>query len=241
MDIQIIELSEFLHTKAKLELFSHIGYDDMRPVVDALTEHCPRLKTFVDFHLSNQYRFLGNEEINNQMFERYHFVEKFADLTTIGVTSYTQCGSDLYPALLKLASKKKVEELKIYIDRDEAITLPVVNRVDFEHVYDSFINLESLKTIELQIKSTKFQEIGSIVAKFMRDFISNMKSVETVCIVSEHTIRDINKNIDLAPNVIELDIAQTKSAEIWKSSNCRRTSNMEPPLNTTLCPTALQG
>lgn len=207
MSIQTIELSEFLRTKSKLELFSYIGNDDIRPVVDTLIEHCPQLNTFADFHLSNPYR-PEARTITEFMKHRYDFVRQFNGLKVIGLTSYTQCGSDLYYPLMRMAGKKmaaKIEELKFYIDRDQAVVLPEPCHYTCS-TCDSFTGL---KAVELQVRSDTPEQCD-LNAEFICEFISKLLNVKKFNVMSEHAIRGINKVIDMAPNIEELGVAQIK-------------------------------
>lgn len=205
MSIQTIELSEFLRTKSKLELFSYIGNDDIRPVVDTLTEHCPQLKTFADFHLNNPYR--RGPPASDAMKYRYNFIRQFKSVKVLGLTSYTQCGSDLYHPLIKMAAQNRVEELKIYCDRDQAIIIPEDNRMRYAH--HIFSNFRSLKAVELQVRSDSSEQC-ELNFEFICEFISKLLNVEKFSVMSEHAIRGINKVIDTAPNINELGVAQTK-------------------------------
>lgn len=230
MSIQTIELSEFLRTKSKLELFSYIGNDDIRPVVDTLIEHCPRLNTFADFHLSNPYRPEATT-ITDPMKHRYDFVRQFNGLKVIGLTSYTQCGSDLYYPLIRMAGKKmatKIEELKFYIDRDQAVVLPE----PMHYTCKAFDNFSSLKAVELQVRSDTSEQC-ELNAEFICEFISKLLNVKKFNVMSEHAIRGINKIIDLAPNINELGVAQIKMKylpvemrKIVKSIRKRRTQQI---------------
>lgn len=207
MSIQTIELCEFLRTKSKLELFSYIGNDDIRPVVETLIENCLQLKTFADFHLSNPYRPEAST-ITELMKHRYDFVGQFKGLTVIGLTSYTQCGSDLYYPMIRMAGKRmasKIEELKFYIDRDQAVVMPE----PLHYTCNAFDSFTSLQTVELQVRSDT-SEPCDLNAEFICEFISKLLSVKKFNVMSEHAIRNINKIIDLAPNLEELGVAQIK-------------------------------
>lgn len=133
-----------MRTKSKLEVISYSGKNDIRHLVDSLIDHCPLLNTFIDFHLYNPYHWRrATAAIFDEMKHRYDFLCQFNGLKVIGLTSYTQCGSDLYYPLLRLAAQKttaaaaaaKIEELKIMIDRDEALVLaqPIHCTVHTEH------------------------------------------------------------------------------------------------------------
>lgn len=207
MSIQTIELSEFLRTKSKLELFSYIGNDDIRLVVETLIEHCPKLNTFADFHLSNPHRPEATT-ITEPMKHRYDFVRHFNGLKVIGLTSYTQCGSDLIYPLVRMAGKRmagRIEELKFYIDRDSAIVLPE----PMKYAHKTFDNFSSLKAVELQVRSDTAEQCD-LNAEFICEFISKLSNVHKFNVMSEHAIRNINKIIDTAPNLGELGVAQIK-------------------------------
>lgn len=206
MSIQTIELAEFLRTKSKLELFSYIGNDDIKPVVDTLTQHCPQLKTFADFHLINPHR-RELSTINDQMKQRYSFVRRFTGVTTIGLTAYTQCGSDLFYPLTKMAAQNKVQELKIYIDRDQAIKIG--DDEQMHYVEKAFGHFTSLKSVEIQVRS-EISEQCDLNVEFICEFISKQSNVVKLCVMSEHAIRNINKIIDIAPNINQLGVAQVK-------------------------------
>lgn len=205
MRIQTVELSEFLRTKTKLELFSYIGNDDVHSVIDTLTAHCPKLRVFADFHLTNTYRDVM--AIGGPLKFRYNAIRFFENVKVLGLTTYTRCGSDLFYPLEKLAAQNKVESLKIFMNRDEALELDEANR---KHYCDkSFAHFTRLNAVELQIRSEASEQC-EMDGEFIREFISKQMNVEKFCLISEHAVRDVNKVIDAAPNLNELNVSRTK-------------------------------
>lgn len=206
MTINTDELSEFLRTKTKLEVFSHIGVGDISDIVDVLIDSCPKLKAFADFHLSNPHnRDVTN--INAQMMQRYAYVRRFADVATLGLTSYTQCGSDIYFPLVKLAVRNRVEAVKIYVDKNNVIVLDPNNRMHFSH--NDFGHFTRLKSVELQIRS-ETSDVIELNEEFICDFVSNLTNVRTLIVMCEPALEKIHKIIDMAPHLTELGMSQTK-------------------------------
>ncbi|XP_031623263.1 uncharacterized protein LOC116340755 [Contarinia nasturtii] len=206
MCIKVAELSQFIQTKEKLELFSFVGNENITLVIDSLTQSCPKLKTFVDFQLSNRYNHGTVTTIYSQSANQYGYVRKFTSVKTLGLTSYTQCGSDLYYPFVKLAAQNRIEALKIFVDRDSAIALPENNQMHYSK--KDFNHFKSLKSIEIQIKSERNE--CDLNSEFILEFISNLANVTKLIVMSEPSIWDINKVVDMAPNLDELGISHLK-------------------------------
>lgn len=120
-----------------------------------------------------------------------------------------------------MASKKiaiKIEELKIYIDRDRAVVL----EEPLQYTCNTFNSFRSLKAVELrQHVRTCEQHAESIY-----ELISKVQSVKKFNVKSEFGICDINKIIDLAPHIKELGVANTSikrlPVEMYKIVNSIR-------------------
>ncbi|XP_055306023.1 uncharacterized protein LOC129570445 [Sitodiplosis mosellana] len=207
MNIQTNELAVFLRSKPKLEIFSHIGTSDITDVIDSLTESCPKLKSFADFHLNNPHDIRTVTNINAQMMHRYTFVRQFTGVTTLGLTSYTQCGSDVYYPLIKLAVQNRVEALKIYMDRNNTVVLPENNQMRYSH--RDFGHYTRLRSIELQIRSDASDQC-ELNAEFICDFVSKLENIEKFTVMCEPALKDVNKIVDKAPHLKELGISHTK-------------------------------
>lgn len=207
MNIRNDELAVFLRSKAKLEIFSHISGSDITGVVNSLIENCPKLKSFADFHLNNPLTNLRLTGANIQMIQRYSFVRQFSDVTTLGITSYTRCGSDLYHPLVRLAVRNRVETLKIYMDRKNAITLDETNRMF--HSHRDFGHFTRLRSIELQIQSDASDQC-ELNAEFICDFVSKQQNIQAFTVMCEPALKDIHKILDKAPHLRELGISHTK-------------------------------
>ena len=207
MNIQNDELAVFLRTKAKLEIFSHISGSDITDVVDSLIENCPKLKSFADFHLNNPHTNLRLAGVNIQMMQRYGFVRQFSGVTTLGLTSYTRCGSDLYFPLVKLAAQNRVETLKIFMDRNTAIALDETNQMC--HSHRDFGHFTRLRSIELQIRSDAPDQC-ELNAEFICDFVSKQQNIQAFTVMCEPALKDIHKILDKAPHLKELGISHTK-------------------------------
>lgn len=197
--IQINNLSEFLRTKSKLEVFSYIGDSNIHLVIGTLIKYCPQLKTFIDCHSHNPY---GNT-ISDQMKHRYDVVCQLNSLKVIGLTSYTQCGSDLYYPLIQIASKiemaTRIERLAFFIKRDKTIILPEPIRCAHK-AFDSF---SGVKVVELDLLDSY-----DLNAEFICEFISKIPNIEKFSLIGNgQKLRNVNKIIDLAPNINELDIS----------------------------------
>lgn len=207
MVIENSELAQFLRTKPKLEIFSHIGTGEITELVQALTENCPNLKAFSDFHLNNPFNIPDVTTINSQMMHRYAYLRQFTGVTTLGITAYTSCCSDLYYPLVKLAVRNRIDTLKIYLDRNSAVVLPTENQL--HHSYKDLGHFTRLKQIELQIRS-ETPEQCKMNAEFLCEFVSRMTNISKFRVMCEPALIDVNKIIDIAPHLNELGISQTK-------------------------------
>lgn len=205
VNIDTHQLSQFLRTKPKLELFSYIGDDDITSIIETLTTHCPKLRVFADFHLRDSYR--GQGGITDQLKFRYNAIRNFDAVKVLGLTTYTRCGSDLYYPLVKIAAKNRVESLKIYMDRDHSIVLDEQERLRYAD--SSFSHFTSLNAVELQIRSESSEQCV-LDSQFICDFVARQTNVKKFCVISEHAVRDVNKIIDAAPNLNELNVSRTK-------------------------------
>lgn len=205
-EIQIDNLAQFLRTKQNLEVFSYIGSVDIRPIVETLIEKCPKLKVFIDFHLKNPYDH-AIEDITLRMRTHYNFVQRFRGVSAIGLTSYTQCNSDLYYPLVKLANQNQVEAIKIYMDCENAIVLPESNRMHYSN--SAFNHYSCLKSIDLQIKSNSVYK-SELHAEFIFEFISQLTNIERLNIIFDSFLSNINRIIESAPHLKCMGIANTK-------------------------------
>lgn len=203
LNIQNDELAVFLRTKAKLEIFSHISSCDITDVIDSLVENCPKLKSFADFHLKE----VPVTTTGANMTLRYGFVRRFFGVTTLGITSYTRCGSDLYYPLVKLAARNRVETLKIYVDRNNCAILDDAHQMS--HSRNDFAHFTRLRSIELQIRSDATDQC-ELNAEFICDFVSKQPNVQAFTVISEPALKDIHKILDKAPHLTELGISHTK-------------------------------
>lgn len=203
MNIQTADLSKFLRNKSKLQLFSYIGRVDIRSVIDMLTTHCTQLKTLVYF-LSNSVHRRDLAIITDQMKRENNFVRQLNGVTTVGLTSYTNCGSDLYFPLIELAARNQVETLKILIVRRITVTLLAKNRMHYSQ--EKFASFTCLKSVELQMISNSPYQRG-LNSEFICEFISKLTNIQKFTVISDTPMRDIHQIIDLAPNLNQLNIA----------------------------------
>lgn len=205
MSIDITDLCTFLRSQPNLELFSYVGDDDITDVAETMAEYCTKLKTYVDFQLGNPHD-RRMPSITAQMMHRYSFIRKFKCVTTLGITSYTLCGSDLYYPLVKMAAQNQIETLKIYVDRNNAIILPAENHMHYS--CEELSNFTRLKLVELQIKYDSSE--CDLNGAFICEFVSKLNNVEQFRVMSEPAIWNINKILEMAPNLNELDISHLK-------------------------------
>lgn len=203
------ELCEFLRTKSKLELFSYTGCNDIDPVARTLIEYCPRLNAFWDCQLRNPYRDNGNT-ISEPMKQRYNYLCRFKNLKNIYLTSYTQCGSDLYCPLMQMASNiemaAKIEKFTFYIDCADAIVLPAPVHCEGK----AFDRFTSLTVVEVQV-CYKYNDNGMLDLSdgFIGELLSTLPTIQKLILRSIYVKpRDLCKIIDAIPNINELDISE---------------------------------
>lgn len=75
------------------------------------------------------------------------------------------------------------------------------SKKDFDH-------FKSLKSIELQIKSERSE--CDLNSEFILEFVSKLTSVTKFTVMSEPSIWNINKVLDMAPNINALGISHMK-------------------------------
>lgn len=197
--IDIKSLAFFLSTKSELEVFSYIGAHDIAEIMGQL--NLTKLKAFADFHVINR----AATNIDTQGVHRYAFVRQLCGVTKLGLTSYTQCGSDIYHPLIELAKQNRVETLSIYMDRRNAIVLSTNNEKRFSH--RDFGHFTRLRSIELQLTHDKYE--NELNAEFICDFVSQLTNVQVFILISNRITKDVNKIVDMAPHLKELNISQT--------------------------------
>lgn len=203
--LKTIELSNFLRTKSKLEVFSYIGSDEIYSLIETIVTHCPKLQVFMDFHSKYPYR--NDVFLKEKLKTRYNAIQRFDGVKVLGLTAYTRSASDLYYAFDKIAAGKKIETMKIYINLDECIEFDEDERLRLSAKILPY--LTHLNAVELQIDSTT-TEHRELDGQFLQDWIGGQTSVRKFCMISENDIRGVNKFIDAAPHLDELDVSRTK-------------------------------
>lgn len=204
-EINTDELANFVSTKYQLELFSYFGYANIRPVFDTLAQYCPRLKTFVDFN------FIGYP-YTLELEQHYNSVERFTNITTIGLTTFTQCGSDLFYPLRAMAAQNKVQEIKICIDHRRAITLDDDERMHYDE--QIFGNFTSLQSVVIYNCSESHKEVD-LNFEFIREFMAKRMNVEKLRLISASgALRNIDKIIDEAPHIKHFNIVDVNMEKL---------------------------
>lgn len=204
----ISNLPDFLRTKSNLEVFSYNGDDVSSRFADTLVKCCPQLHTFAHLHLNNPYRNAVNR-ITKEMAQRYSFLCQMKNLKEILLTSYTQCGSDLYYPLIQLSSEKilaaNIEKMTFYIDHTKAIELP--ESIHYGHY--EFARFKKLKVVELL--STQKGKIIDLHAGFIAEFLSKLPNIQNFIVSTDNSkLRNINKIIDIVPSISELNVSQSE-------------------------------
>lgn len=200
------DIREFFETKQKLKIFSFIGTDDISAVAKTLIDFCPNLKTYNDIFLRNPYG-RDTTQITDSMKNRYAFVREFLTVRHLTLTSFTQCGSDIYYPLIKLAAKNRLESLNVYIDRDTACVINEAERVRL--MRESFGHFSSLTSVGLQIRSEASDQCD-LESEFICHIMSELINLRKISVMSEHSIRDIYKVLEKAPQTRVFNVAQVK-------------------------------
>lgn len=124
------------------------------------------------------------------------FSARIPPLKKVSLTSYTNCGSDLYYPLQYLTVRKQIEELSIHTNRETAI--PLLPNHSCRHLAKHLPNFTNLKSVEFLIEGNGGFDFD---AEFVRGFASKLSNVEEIRVNFQYFIHGINKIIDMAPKV----------------------------------------
>lgn len=200
-------LADCLEANTELKVFKIIDEQaDLVKLGDDLSKSCKGLEQFKDRNFGNIY-----EGFCSAMANRYSFLSSLENLTSVKLTSFTFCGSDLYYPLSKLDGRKLVQ-LGVFMSSATPVILPEeIIRNLLARPLPSFPTLRSVK-LEILDQNTEHYEPKwtqcDLRCRFLFHFLAQQKNIQRFTF-NGGTLQNVHKVLDVVPNIRTLDISQT--------------------------------